>query len=77
MGELLAREQCMLPHSRVTCLVDNKLTTNDRDNKIREKLSEESLKYHLCEKNVWTNDEFESIDWKSYYIALSKFNKSQ
>ena len=67
----------MLPHSRVTCLVDNKLTTNDRDKKIREKLSEESLRNHLCKKNAWTKEDFESVDLKSYHLALSKFKKSQ
>ena len=76
-GEMEAREPCMLPHSRITCWIDNKMTTNDRDKRIRDTSTGESLKQYLCDKHGWSNAEFAAIDWKSYTIALSKFKKSQ
>ena len=48
--ELIARPLYMLPHSKVVCTVDHRMTTNNRDKILREKLSKESLMNHLCIK---------------------------
>ena len=53
------------------------MTTNNRDTRIIDTITEEPLKQYLCTTHGWSDADFAAIDWKSYTIALSRFKKSQ
>ena len=61
VGEMVARQPCMLPHAKVACFINGKMTTNNRETAIRAAISEQKLIDYLCIKNGWNKEDFEQI----------------
>jgi hypothetical protein len=78
MGPLTAQGNCALRESEVCALfiMGSKLTSKMKG-KLQSQVHDKSMRKYLIQLEIWTDQQFEGIDWTSYGTVFRRMGRSR
>jgi hypothetical protein len=77
-GPLAARGNCALRESKVCALfIMGKKITSKMKGQLQSQIHDKYMRKYLTQREIWTDRQFEDIDWTSYGIAFRRMGRSR